>query len=137
MDSVERQIEIRATCETIFAVYKDVENWCRWDPDTKRSMLIGGLTLGAKGFLTPTKGHTIALEVTAIEENRHFTVSCKTLLFRLDFDHALVPIDGGVTVTHRVRFGGLLKPILLRTLAPRVSHGLPTTLERLKAFAEA
>ena len=137
MSVVEKQVVISATPETIFRIYQDVENWKRWDPDTKGSTLSNGLALGSKGTLTPAKGNTVPMEVTAVQENRHFTVTSKTLLFRLDFDHELEPTDGGTRVVHRVRIAGLLKPVLTRMLGPQIERGLPATLQRLKARAEA
>jgi Polyketide cyclase / dehydrase and lipid transport len=137
MGIVEKQIVISASPETIFHIYQDVDNWNKWDPDTKFSILINGLTLGSKGRLTPAKGNTVPIEVSSIQENRHFTVVSKTALFRMDFDHELEPVVGGTRVVHRVKFAGLLKPILTRILGPQIDKGLPVTLQRLKALAEA
>ena len=137
MSVVEKQVVISATPETMFRIYQDVENWKRWDPDTKASTLSNGLTLGSKGMLTPAKGNTVPMEVTAVQANRYFTVTSKTILFRMDFDHELERTDGGTRVVHRVRMAGLLKPLLTRMLGPQVERGLPTTLQRLKAQAEA
>jgi hypothetical protein len=134
---VEKAIVISASPETIFSIYRDVENWSRWDPDTKSSTLSNGLNLGSKGALTPAKGRTVPMEVTSVRENARFTVTSKTLLFRMDFDHELEPSAAGTRVIHRVRMGGLLKPILTRMLAPQIEKGLPVTLQRLKAQAEA
>jgi Polyketide cyclase / dehydrase and lipid transport len=136
MNIVEKQVVIAAAPETIFGIYQDVENWKGWDPDTKASSLKKGLTLGSKGSLTPTKGNTVPMEVTAIQLNRNFTVTSKTFLYRMDFDHELEVVEGGTRVVHRVTFAGLLKPLLIRMLAPLVDKGLPITLQRLKAQAE-
>lgn len=137
MALVEKRIEISATPATIFRIYQDVENWRRWDPDTQSSTLDNGLALGSRGALTPAKGSTVPLEVTSVQENRSFTVTSRTLLFRMDFDHDLEPIEGGTRVVHRVRIAGFLEPFLALLLAPRIDRGLPVTLQRLKARAEA
>jgi hypothetical protein len=137
MDIVEKQIVVAASPETIFRIYQNVEHWHQWDPDTKSSTLNYGLTLGAKGSLTPTKGSTVPMEVTSLKENQHFTVTSKTILFRMDFDHELLPVEGGTQVIHRVKFAGFLKPLLTRMLAPQINKGLPVTLERLKIKSEA
>ena len=134
---VEKHVVISATPETIFRIYRDVENWNQWDPDTKASTLNNGLALGSKGTLTPTKGNTVPLEVTSVQEGKHFTVTSQTLLFRMDFDHELEATDGGTKVVHRVKLAGLLKPLLTRMLAPQIDRGLPVTLQHLKARAEA
>jgi uncharacterized protein YndB with AHSA1/START domain len=134
---IEKQIVVMAPPETIFRIYEDVENWKTWDPDTKASSLNNGLQLGSKGSLTPTKGNTVPMEVTSVKMNHHFTVSSKTAIFRLDFEHELTSALPGTMVTHRVKFAGLLKPLLILMLRPRIDKGLPVTLQRLKALAEA
>lgn len=136
ISTVEKQIVISASPETIFSIYEDANNWKQWDPDTKASSLDNGLTLGSKGSLTPAKGRTVPIEIISIEKNRHFTATSKTLLFRMDFDHELEIVAGGTKVVHRVTFAGLLKPFLTRVVRPQVEKGLPVTLQRLKSLAE-
>ena len=137
MDIIEKQIHTTAPAAVIFKIYEDVANWHRWDPDTKAAQLNPGLVLGAKGSLTPSKGKTVPMEITAFALNRRFTATSKTLLFRLDFEHELTPTENGTLILHRARFGGLLKPLLSRLLGPQMDKGLPITLQQLKALAEA
>ncbi len=136
MDIIEQQIMVSAPPEIIFRIYEDVNNWNVWDPDTKASKLDNILSLGSKGTLTPPRGNTVPMEVTAVEKNRYFTVTSKTALFRMDFDHELTPTDAGTKVVHRVTFSGLLKPLLIMLLGPKIDKGLPVTLQNLKALAE-
>jgi hypothetical protein len=136
MTIIEKHIVISAAPEAIFRIYRDVENWSRWDPDTKSSSLNNGLVLGSKGTLTPAKGNTIPMVVTSIQENKRFTVTSKTALFRMDFDHELEPTEGGTRVIHRVKIAGFLKPLLMLMLVPKIEKGLPVTLQRLKAWVE-
>lgn len=137
MNVIEKQVTVSATPETIFDIYRDVENWKQWDPDTRVSNLNRGLTLGSKGTITPTKGRTVPMEITAIEANRYFTTTSKTPIFRIDFEHELTPIKNGTRVVHRVKFSGLLSPLLSRIIGPQIETGLPITLAQLKAQAEA
>ena len=136
MDIIEKQIHTTAPAAVIFKIYEDVANWHRWDPDTKAAQLNPGLVLGAKGSLTPSKGKTVPMEITAFALNRRFTATSKTLLFRLDFEHDLTPTENGILILHRVTFSGLLKPLLSRLLGPQIEKGLPVTLQQLKALAE-
>lgn len=134
---IEKHIVTTATPETIFQIFEDVEGWKTWDPDTKASRLSAGLTLGSRGHLTPTRGNTIPIEVTLIEKNQYFTLTSKTALFRLDFDHELTLTESGTRIVHRVKFGGLLKPLLTLMLGRQIEKGLPVTLQRLKMLAES
>ena len=136
MDIIEKQIHTTAPAAVIFKIYEDVANWHRWDPDTKAAQLNPGFVLGAKGSLTPSKGKTVPMEITAFALNRRFTATSKTLLFRLDFEHELTPTENGILILHRVTFSGLLKPLLSRLLGPQIEKGLPVTLQQLKALAE-
>ena len=136
MDIIEKQIHTTAPAAVIFKIYEDVANWHRWDPDTKAAQLNPGLALGATGSLTPSKGKTVPMEITAFALNRRFTATSKTLLFRLDFEHELTPTENGILILHRVTFSGLLKPLLSRLLGPQIEKGLPVTLQQLKALAE-
>jgi Polyketide cyclase / dehydrase and lipid transport len=137
MHSIEKETLVLASPETIFRIYEEVEHWRAWDPDTKTSYLSNGLKLGSKGALTPAKGRRIPMEVTSLQTNRHFTVTSKTAIFRMHFDHVLTPTEFGTKVLHRVTFAGLLGSILAKILGRQLDRNLPLTLHRLKVRAEA
>jgi Polyketide cyclase / dehydrase and lipid transport len=136
MSTIEKSIVARAKPETIFAIYKDVANWNTWDPDTKACQVSNGLTLGSVGSLTPAKGNTVPLEITAVAENRHFTATSKTALFCMTFEHILEPVESGTRIIHRVTFAGFLRPLLVMIVGRQVEKGLPITLQNLKKMAE-
>lgn len=133
---VEHSILVLAPAERIFRIYEDVSAWHTWDPDTKRASLEGPLAVGSRGSLTPTKGRTVPMVVTKVERDCSFSVESRIPLFRMVFDHELVPQGGSVKVIHRVTFSGLLTFFLGRMLAKQVDHGLPVTLASLKRLAE-
>lgn len=103
--SVEHSIIVNATPERIFGIYADVSIWCKWDPDTKSSSLSGHFQNGTTGRLTPTKGNTDPILLSSVVLNMHFTVESKIpLLFRMVFEHKLIPANGATIVAHRVTF---------------------------------
>jgi hypothetical protein len=135
--SVEHSITVNTSPERIFAIYADVASWCTWDPDTQSSSLSGPFQTGATGRLTPTKGNTVAMVLSSVVPNKHFTVESKIpLLFRMVFEHELIPANGATRVTHRVTFHGPLAFILRRVIGSQLNKGLPATLANLKAMAE-
>ena len=75
--------------------------------------------------------------VTRVEANSCFTVESKIPLFRMVFDHELVPQGNAVKVLHRVTFSGLLSLVLGPMLVKQLNHGLPVTLANLKRLAES
>lgn len=133
---VEHSILVNAAPERVFALYEDVANWSRWDPDTKASFIYGPFKTGTTGSLTPTKGNTVPMLLTSVIPNQSFTVESKIPLFRMLFEHELKP-DGKVTqVIHRVTFSGGLAFLLGRIIGAQLNKGLPLTLAQLKVTVE-
>jgi uncharacterized protein YndB with AHSA1/START domain len=135
--NVEHSVVVNAPAERLFAIYADVPNWKVWDPDTKASQIDGQFQQGTKGRLTPTKGNTVPMVLRSVVPNRSFTVESKIPMFRMVFDHVLVPEGPQTRVIHRVTFSGGLAFFLRRVIGAQVNRGLPVTLNKLKALAEA
>lgn len=133
---VEHRITIAASAETIFRIYEDVQNWHTWDPDTKQAVLRGPFRVGSLGRITPPKGMTVPMLLTQVEPGKCFTVESKIPLFRMLFEHELVPVAGATEVIHRVTFSGLLSYVLGPMLSKQLNAGLPVTLGNLKVLAE-
>lgn len=134
---VEHSILVNAAPEQLFALYADVSNWNRWDPDTKASSISGPFQAGTRGSLTPTKGNTVPMLLTSVVPNRSFTVEARIPLFCMVFEHELLPVNKATQVTHRLTFSGALAFLLGRVIGSQVNKGLPITLAKLKANAEA
>jgi hypothetical protein len=134
---VEHRIRVATPPERIFRIYEDVANWHTWDPDTKSAFLDGPFRVGSRGKLTPTKGNTVPMVVTAVTAGRSFTVESKIPLFRMVFEHELIPVATGTDVVHRVTFSGPLSLVLGPMLSRQLNEGLPKTLHNLKLLAEA
>jgi len=134
---IEHRIKVAAAPRSIFSIYQDVQNWHTWDPDTKRATLDGPFEVGSRGRLTPTQGNTVPMVLVQVVPDACFTVESKIPLFRMRFEHELVPDQGMTEVIHRVTLSGPLTLLLGRMLAKRLNAGLPVTLARLKALAES
>ncbi len=133
---VEHSVMVHAPAERIFRLYEDVAHWHTWDPDTKSASIDGPFAVGTRGTLTPPKGHTVPMLLTRVERDVCFTVESRIPLFRMVFEHELVPQGGAVKVIHRVTFSGALSFLLGRMLAKQLNQGLPVTLGNLKRRAE-
>lgn len=134
---VEHRININASSDLIYRIYEDVRNWHTWDPDTKSASLDGPFEVGSRGKLTPTRGNTVPMVLTQAERGRRFTVESKIPFFRMLFEHELIAQPGATQVVHRVTFSGPLSFILGPMLSKQLNSGLPVTLSKLKALAEA
>lgn len=137
MNVVEHRITIHASANAIYRLYEDVKNWHTWDPDTKSASLDGPFVVGSTGKLTPAKGNTVRMALTKAEPGRCFTVESRLPLFRMLFEHELIAMPGATEVVHRVTFSGALSVVLGPMLCKRLNAGLPVTLGKLKALAEA
>ena len=134
---VEHKILVNASADRVFAIYADVANWHLWDPDTRAAHIAGPFREGAVGTLTPTRGRSVPMVLTSVVPDRSFTSESRIPLFRMVFEHELVPEGAATRVTHRVSFSGGLAFILGRIIGGQVNRGLPVTLARLKARVEA
>jgi len=134
---IEHSVIVNAAPERVFNLYADVPNWNRWDPDTKASHIDGPFQTGANGALTPARGNTVPMLLTSVVPNRSFTVEAKIPLFRMVFEHELLPASEATQVVHRVSFSGPLAFLLGRVIGAQVNKGLPVTLAKLKAAVEA
>lgn len=133
---IEHRITIDASPEKIFAIYEDVRKWHTWDPDTKEAFIEGPFRVGSRGRITPPKGMAVPMLLTKVEPGKCFTVESKIPLFRMLFEHELVPSNETTEVIHRVTFSGLLSLVLGPMLSKQLNAGLPVTLRNLKALAE-
>jgi Polyketide cyclase / dehydrase and lipid transport len=134
---IEHRIQVAAAAQTIFRIYQDVGQWHMWDPDTQQAELEGPFEVGSRGRLVPTKGRAVPMVLTQVTRDRCFTVESSIPMFRMRFDHELVPVRDLTEVVHRVTFSGPLTWVLGRMLARQLNLGLPVTLARLKALAES
>lgn len=135
-EPIVERIRIAAPASAVFALYADVRNWHRWDPDTRAAALDGALQVGTHGWLKPRKGLRVRMRVTQVEPGRSLTVECPVLGNRMRFEHEIAPQGGGVLVTHRVSFHGWAAGWLDRTVGRDVRAGLPRTLDALRRHAE-
>jgi hypothetical protein len=133
---VEHRVLVAASPETVFRIYEDVQNWHTWDPDTKQAFLEGPFRVGSRGRLTPPKGMAVPMLLTKVEPGKCFTVESKIPLFRMLFEHELVPLGEKTEVVHRVTFAGALSFVLGPILSRQLNAGLPVTLRNLKALTE-
>lgn len=132
----EERIEIQASPQDVFALYKDVPAWPTWDPDVRSSSINGTFSSGATGKLKPSSGPEARITFTEVVTDRSFTVVSRLPLCVMRFEHELSPKAEGTIATHRVSFFGLLSPFFSRVIGNQIRKGLPQTMAGLKRAAE-
>ena len=136
MNHFSEEITINAIPENIFALYKDVENWKRWDPEVSSSSISGGFISSTTGKLKPTKGPESKIRIVSVEKNKSFTVQSKLFLCTITLEHELLPVKNATRVIHQVSFKGPLAFFFGRVIGSQIRKGLPGTLQGLKQATE-
>lgn len=134
----EASTTIHKSATEVFALYADVANWPKWDPDLKSSSLQGAFVSGAVGEVVPHSGPKSALHFEQVVPGRSVRMMCKLPLGVMHFDYELQAKGNGQTVvTHRTTFSGLLSPLWCRLIGSSMKKSLPAALAGLKRTAEA
>jgi Polyketide cyclase / dehydrase and lipid transport len=134
--TIEARISVDVPPTVIDQIWREVDRWHEWDPDTRSAHLDGPFAVGTRGRIVPSKGMGVPMVVTECTAGRSFTVEGRIPLFRMHFEHVVVPTAQGCEVTHRVWFSGLLAFAFGPGVARQVRQGLPTTMRSLKDHAE-
>lgn len=136
MAQFSEEITVNTNPERVFAIYEDVTNWKRWDPDVESSYITGPFSAGTTGKLKPAKGPETRIQIVAVEKNKSFTVQSRLPLCTMTFEHELLPIKDSTRVIHRVSFNGPLSFVFGRLIGGQIRKGLPGTLLGLKKAIE-
>ena len=131
-------IEIKATPQSIFEIYADVENWSTWDKEVEYSSIQGTFQTGATGELKPKDAPKSKIFFTEVVKDTSFTTMGKLPLCKMYLSHTIDQIDNGsVSVTHIVSFEGLLSVLFGNIIGRGIAKSLPDALKGLKDKAEA
>lgn len=140
-DPLTASIDIDASAEELFAIYADAAAWPVWDPDLEAAGREGPFAAGGRGWIKPRGVPRTRVTITALEPGRAFVAETRLPFGRMRFEHRVEPRGrpgrGGVRVTHRVGFAGLLAPLYRRLLGARVARSLPAAMTALKRHAES
>jgi len=144
MFKIESKIEIQASSEKVFLIYKDVDNWGDWDIGLDFAKLDGEFVSRAVGKLKPKKSPVVAdIKFVEIIPNQFFQVHNVSILCVFDFYYKIREIDNGVVevthiieITDRFKFLSPISSFLGKKIGEDMQKDLPTVLENLKIMAE-
>ena len=132
----ETTITINASTDKIFALYKDVNNWKKWDPEIKESFIDSEFKEGTTGFLKPLSGPKSKFVLTKVLQNKSFTAKTTLPFCSIYFERKLIPNSSSTKVVHRIVFDGLLAPLFGRLLGNKLKEEQLRTMEALKKETE-
>jgi len=127
----------KASPQTIWAIWTDVENWANWDTELRSAQLEGSFQLGAKGLLVPKKGVKSAFEITEYVPNQSYAFTTKLPLAKLKVRRFLAETEPATKFVHEVSFSGLLGGLWSLILGGTFKDALPKVMENLRRLAEA
>ena len=132
MASWEHSAESKASPESIWERYKDVDHWSEWSTKgVEESSLDGDFQVGTKGTSKAPYLPKGKFELIKVEPDQGFTSKAKMPGATLIFEHQLEPIEGGTRITHRASLEGPLSSVWRPAIGRIIERGLPTGVERL------
>ncbi len=132
--------QTKASKETIWALWADVENWPAFDERLDYAYLVDDKHFkhGAVGYLKGKNAPKTKFEITAFEAGKSFSERLHIPLYQsVDLLRYFEDNEHGQTVfTHEVRFRGRLSPLMYTLLARPFKKDIKLVVERVKDIAE-
>lgn len=136
--STEASQVVRASRETIWRLWSDVERWSDWDEQVAWSKIDGPFAVGTRGKLKPKSGPASKFELLDVRPGEAFADRTFLPGTFLDFTHRLEEVEGGVRITHTASFSGPLAFLFSRIIGrAKIAAALPRAVTKLAALAEA
>ncbi len=132
----ETTIMINTSSNKIFALYMDVNNWSKWDPEIKESFIDGEFKEGTTGFLKPMSGPKSKFVLTKVIQNKSFTAKTTLPLCNIYFERNLISNSSSTKVVHRIIFDGFLAPLFGKLLGNKLKEEQSHTMKSLKKEVE-
>src|SRR5262245_2413581 len=118
-------VETTASCEAIWKLWSDVENWKTWDHAIEYSSINGPFATGATGVLKPKGGPLVHTTLTEVVPMSHFVDEAKLFLARIRVVHSLKQSGGKTSVTHHIEMQGPLAFFFAFVIGRDMKKNLP------------
>lgn len=97
-------ISNKITCEEVWNVWKDVNNWPSWDKGLETCKLEGKFAVGESFSLKPINAPmSLTTTILEIKENSMFKDSTKMPLGTIEVTHEVIKTNEGVKLTHSIK----------------------------------
>jgi hypothetical protein len=123
--------------ETVWLLWKDVNNWPQWHGDLDYCRMDGPFEVGNYFFLKPKGVREVKIEITEIEEGVSFTDCTKFFGARMYDTHSLVETEEGLVLRNKLVVTGPLQWLWVKLVAKNVAHSVPEEIEELVKLAKA
>jgi hypothetical protein len=119
------------TCEQIWSVWSDVNQWHRWQDDIEFARLDQPFRSGSTFDFRPKGGPTMKIELTEVVPGTAFTDLTRFPLARMLDAHELVERTGAVEVRTTITLTGPLAFLWRRLVVDKIVRELPQQTARL------
>ena len=134
----EASMETKATPDTVWRVWSDVNHWPAWNPDMKASRLDGPMKLGTTGNIDTRSGGKHDVVVTHYEEGRSFELESTALPgTKMAIRATISPSGSGSRITQGFEPRGLLAPIVGPMMGGAILKTFNSVLSGLKQRVES
>jgi hypothetical protein len=131
MWKLEHTLEAELTCEQVWSIWTDVNNWSTWDPSVAWAKLVGKFEVGSTFILKPKDGPKVHSVIRQCKPCEGFTNSARLPLCELVFDHRVIEVDGRVKITHGASLTGLTEFIFRRVIGRQIERDIPVAMASL------
>jgi len=124
--------------ESVWLLWSDVRHWNLWDHAVESSGLDGEFKPRSKGWLKMVgKKKNLEFLITECSPGAGFTVEFKLPFCRMEFIHRMKDSqDSKLSITHSLRFSGILGFIYGPFLGRKLFKYIPDALNNLVEHAE-
>lgn len=132
------EAEAKAKPQDVWKYWKDVASWPNWHAELDYCSLDGPFQSGTKGTLKPKGWPPSQFELIEVTNEKSFTDISRMPSTTMVFRHLITPQAGGkISIVHEAEVKGLLAPMLYLTMRRKLKRGMPQSVAKLAALAQA
>lgn len=137
MWTTEARATAKASPETVWELWSNVDGWKEWDPAVEWSSIGGPFAEGTRCELKPKGGPKAKAVLTDVRPGEGFSDRTRLPLANLGFSHEVERVGEGTTrITHRIEISGPLSFLFARLMGTNMEKGLPEAVRNLARLAE-
>jgi uncharacterized protein YndB with AHSA1/START domain len=127
-----------ASPEKVWSVWRDPNNWSRWNSGISSAQVDGPIADGTKGKMTTNRGSSHGVTFLNVVEGRGFNMSMAgPPMTTFTFNCEITPDGTGSKIAQSVTISGPLAPILGRMMGTEMAKHFIPVLDDLAHAAEA
>jgi uncharacterized membrane protein len=138
-NSISVTVNSEAPPEKVFAVLCDVERWPEWTSTmiSVQRREHGPFALGSSAEVRQPRLRPAVWQVTALEDQRNFTWTTRSLGLRMTASHLIEPQGAGSRVVLSFELSGFIAPLVSRLYGGLIERYITIESQGLKKRSES